>query len=145
MDAIMRAKLDKMTAYKFNRVTEPGNTPYKEHPNTWLMTKAMYWQIGGYDERFAGWYGTDGDFAGRAKKFTRAVQQLDLNIIRVPRDVTPDASTTAYARKSAEDGAAVKRIKDERFMEADPRPKTLTFPWKEVGLVRDKHKTSIEA
>lgn len=127
--------------YKFSRLSEtpdpagyePTLTPYKPHPNSWLMTKAMYWKIGGYDERFAGWYGTDGDFRDRVKKNAH-VFMFDDPIIRVPREVTPDASTTTYQRKTDADGDAIQRIKAERAEIPNWQPLNLTFPYDRVEL-----------
>ncbi len=102
-------KFDGNNAYKFTRVSEPDMSDYKSHPNSWFMTKELYDRMGGYDERFAGWYGTDGDFRDRIKVKGK-VLIFDCPIVRVPREVTPDASTTRYTRKSEEDGAAIQRI-----------------------------------
>lgn len=32
------------------------------HPNSYLMRRDDFWAMGGYDEDFAGWYGSDGNF-----------------------------------------------------------------------------------
>src|SRR4051812_49112486 len=64
---------NKSAVYMFARVDAPDMTPTrrndgttKPHPNTFAMTKEMYWKIGGYDERFSGIYGTDSLFRRRA-------------------------------------------------------------------------------
>lgn len=104
---------DRSKVYTFGRVSAPDMTTYKPHPNTWLMTKDMFDKCGGYDERFAGYYGTDGDFKDRVLKNAK-LDMFKEHIIRVPRTVLPDASTTTYLRKQPEDKPAIIRIKAER-------------------------------
>lgn len=128
---IVTGDLDSKDVYRFSRVDAPGLTPYKPHPNTWLMTRKMFDRIGGYDERFSGHYGTDGEFRDRVVMAARQVLMLPEVMIRVPREVVADASTTAYGRKEPQD-ANVKRIRDERAKEHRWVPKRLTFPWERV-------------
>jgi hypothetical protein len=41
-EKILKASLDSDTAYRFARVSMPKLDPYKMHPNSWLMTKAVF-------------------------------------------------------------------------------------------------------
>lgn len=129
---ILAMELDQSIAYTFNRVSAPDHEPYKFHPNTWLINRVLYDRVGGYDERFAGYYGTDGDFRDRLRPVAREVKQLKEFVIRVPRAVIPDASTTTYLRKQPEDGKNIQRIKGERAALDDPSPLRLTFPYDRV-------------
>ncbi len=136
---VLDGELDTRCVYRFARVDAPGMTPTigkhgeeKAHPNTWLMTRKRYEQIGGYDERFSGWYGTDGDFRDRVREAARAVVLLQDPIIRYPRDVIADASTTAYERKTEADAEAVRRIRAERGQDLQWRPKRVTFPYERL-------------
>lgn len=132
---LMTEKLQKKYCYKFSRTTlEPigVETPYKEHPNSWVMSRGLWDAVGGYDERFAGFYGTDADFRDRVLAVAHRIVQLPEHIIRVPRETLPDASTTTYARKSPEDGPNLRRIKGERNALGDWRPLTLTFPYTKI-------------
>lgn len=112
--------------------------PYKAHPNSWLMTRAMFDRMGGYDERFSGFYGSDSDFRERCKvRPTNAnthpaegVVRLDIPLVRYPREIIPDASTTTYERKASEDGLNVPRIKSERSRIEGWRPLRLTIPFR---------------
>jgi hypothetical protein len=118
------------TTYKFNRVTAPAMDPYKPHPNSYFISKRIWDRVGGYDERFAGYYGTDGDFRDRLNQHS-AVEQVKPFLIRVPRDYIHDASTTRYARKTPAD-AAIRDIKGQRASVPGWRPLTLTFPFTRV-------------
>lgn len=113
--------------YRFSRVDLPKLTPYKPHPNSWLLTRTRFNKAGGYDERFSGYYGTDGEFRDRVTAASKRVVILEENLIRVPREVIADASTTRYERKQPEDREGVTRIR--KLIAADPKPHRLTFPW----------------
>lgn len=93
--------LDEGTVYMFDRIEADSGEPTlgkdgnpKPHPNSFLMTRAMFWKIGGYDERTCGQYGTDRWFRERA--FATAKRgHLDIPLTRYWRDLVPDASTTS--------------------------------------------------
>jgi hypothetical protein len=122
---------DRDIAYRFSRVSAPEMEPYKFHPNSWWLTKRLYQKLGGYDERFAGWYGTDADFRDRMATAAKEIIQLKEVLIRVPRTFIPDASTTTYLRKQPEDRANIHRIRTERAKEKW-KPLNLTFPYHRV-------------
>lgn len=132
---ILERKLHKMLVYRFSRVTlEPNGkmSIYKPHPNSWLLTRAMFDLIGGYDERFAGHYGTDAEFRDRVAK-TTTIEMLDEYLIRVPRETIADASTTNYVRKGApEDSGAIQRIKAERATLPNWTTRRLTFKYRQI-------------
>ncbi len=125
---IMTCTLNPDCACRFARVSAPAMEPYKPHPNSWLMTKKLYDSFGGYDERLAGWYGTDGDFLDRVQ-IAAPILRLDCPLIRVPREVIPDASTTQFTRKSKEDFEAIQNL---RRKNVGTKPLSLSFPWEKV-------------
>jgi hypothetical protein len=131
LHAAMTGKFDPKRAYNFSRVSEPDLKPYKPHPNSWLMTRKLYDRAGGYDERYAGIYGTDGMFRSRVAEVAK-VSKLPEVLIRVPREVTPDASTTRYLRKQPEDVEGKDRVGEEIRASGDFTPHRLTFPWEQV-------------
>lgn len=128
---IQEKKVSDRNVYRFSRVDAPDLTPYKPHPNSWLMTRAMFDKVGGYDERFSGFYGTDGEFRDRVRATCREIVVLDEVLIRVPREVVPDASTTRYERKQPEDREGVGRVR--AMIAKDRTPHRLTFPWVQVA------------
>lgn len=127
---IMEGELETLNTYRFSRVDAPDRTPYKPHPNSWLFTKKRFDQAGGYDERFSGYYGTDGEFRDRITAVSKKVVMLPQALIRYPREVVADASTTTYERKQPEDREGVTRIR--QLIAADPTPHRLTFPWRQI-------------
>jgi len=114
------------------RLKMPNLEPDKPHPNTWFMTRKTYNKFGGYDERFAGIYGTDGDFKKRASAVTEIKEIKNAPLVVYPRSVIPDASTTTYLRKQPEDDVGKRRVKSERELDEDKSPKNFLFPYKRV-------------
>lgn len=122
------------TVYRFSRISmKPNGTlePYKDHPNTWLVSRHHYENTGGYDERLAGLYGSDGDFRKRVED-GMLVEQLPEVIIRIGREIQADASTTQFARKSIQNDREMRRIKTERSKLPGWRPVRFRFPYERV-------------
>lgn len=128
---LITGKLDKRVAYRFGRVSAPALEPYKRHPNSWALTRDTYWECGGYDERLAGNYGTDGDFYSRVKG-RRNIVDLPEVLVRVPREVIPDASTTTLKRKEVAQKENIRRLMSERAADPHWRPLHFSFPHKRV-------------
>lgn len=105
-------------AYRFARVDAPrpwpyaltACTPYKMHNDTWLMTRALFFdaRVDGYDERLSGLYGTSGEFRDRVVAATLATVVLPTPMVRYPREIIADASThpSVYTRKNDRDNDA---------------------------------------
>lgn len=124
--AVVFGAHDVKTIYGFSRQESTGKT-LAPHPNSWLMTKALFWTIGGYDETLSGFYGTDGDYR------RRCAQVAPIKILRdvlVRHEYDGDSSTSSYLRKQPED-AAVKKLIAQRG--SHWRPKVLSFPYHEVA------------
>jgi hypothetical protein len=128
---LMVDRIDKGVVYRFGRVTAPAMTHYKHHPNSWAMRAKTYWKIGGYDEALAGNYGTDGDFLVRTRQCAPIVDLREV-LIRVPREVCPDASTTTLERKSDADKARIRDLIAARRTKAGWRPLHFSFPCERV-------------
>lgn len=127
LDACIHSKHDSGVIYGFSRQEHTGSS-IAPHPNSWLMTKRMFWRVGGYDEALSGHYGTDGDWRRRC----RAVAPIHILEDRLVRhEYQGDSSTTAYQRKQPQD-AEVSRIIRRRGK--GWKPKVLTFPYHEVLL-----------
>jgi hypothetical protein len=129
----MSKPLDPSAAYTFRRVSAPDLTPYKPHPNSWLMTRALYDRVGGYDERYAGVYGTDGAFRRGVEKNASAVIEIKEALIRVPREVIADASTTTLARKSPDNDRAKAERAAQIKASGQLRPVRGLFAWDRVA------------
>lgn len=144
-DRLVTMDLETDCAYRLARVDASHPWPYtiaecpvrenkRYHPNTWFLTRAMFDRTGGYDERLSGCYGTDGEFRDRIREQSRAVVQLSDVMVRYPREVLPDASTTIYTRKNdpGNDGDLMKR-RQLRSEIKGWKPLRNTFPWEQLA------------
>ena len=129
-EAVVYGEHDPGTIYGFSRKEYTGIT-IAPHPNSWLMTREMFWTVGGYDEALSGHYGTDGDWRRRCAA-TAPMRILSDRLIR--HEYQQDASTTHYLRKQPED-AAVRKLIAKRGK--DWKAKTLSFPYHEVALIQE--------
>jgi hypothetical protein len=94
------------------------------------MSRKLYWQIGGYDERATGIYGTDALFRKRAFSIGRE-GHLPIPLVRYWRELVVDASTTGLPRKDGRDHAARARILEQIARDPGGR-KVLDFEWERV-------------
>lgn len=132
-------KLDPSTVYMMDRVEADTGKPTldrfnnpKPHPNSFIMTRDMYWKIGGYDEDLTGVYGTDRYFRDRAFR-TANRGHLSIPLVRYWRDIVPDASTTTLLRKEGRDPGAKERIlAAKRARGEQDLVKVLQFEWERV-------------
>jgi hypothetical protein len=126
---LITGRFDPQVIYRFSRLESDG-TKIKPHPNSWFMTRAMFWNVGGYDEAFSGHYGTDAEYR------RRCVSKAPIRILHdflVRYEYFMDSSTTRYLRNQPED-EAVGHIIAQRGR--DWKPRTLSFPYREIPLCR---------
>lgn len=121
--------LDPAAHYTFARTSLPDLTPYKRHCNSFLVTRAAFWAVGGYDEDYCGSYGGDGPFLRHLNALVPEMPLDDVEIVRVPREVQPDASTTEWPRQGRlkDRYQQLHRAKRERGDEKARNP--LRFTW----------------
>lgn len=136
LSSLLNKNHDTTKVYRFARVSMPDYTLYHPHADTFYMTKAMFWRIGGYDERFSGYYGSSSDIRHRMKAMGVEIELLPHSIIRYPREVIPDASTPRevngiQTRKLPSDDAGLRRVRAERdaLPKHQRKPVTLNIPW----------------
>lgn len=130
--SIITRRLSWKAVYTFERLTGAHLSARNPHPNTWLLTRDTFEAAGGYDERFAGLYGTDGDFRDRLKSVGH-IEQLPLVIHEVTPDMVPDCRTTRYERKTHSDRLGIPAIKKARSASPGARTIRNRFPWHKVS------------
>lgn len=105
---------------------------YKRHPNSYYLTRAMFWATGGCDEDFQGTYGSDSTFRRAIAEVGQRVE-VDAALTLYGRDVIPDASTTAWGRKdSIYHSSNFGHLKAKRFGGSYKAERPLRFPWSRV-------------
>lgn len=99
--------LDPSRVYTFERVNT-DYSPYKPHPDSWLIHRTMWAKIGGYDTRYRGHYGQNMPFKMRVRHHAGDTIQLDWPLLRFTREEISDASMPVeFGRKTPEDRHAV--------------------------------------
>lgn len=120
------AYLKEYVAYYFTRVDGPEQRPNpKPHPNSYFMTKDLFWKAGGYDENYSGHYGTDGIWKRRLLEMTTRIL-LDKPLIQyLPGHI--DDCRSDLPRKSEAQRQAVLDITAKNLP-----IKTLSFPYERI-------------
>lgn len=107
-------------------------SPYKRHPNSYYLTRELFWKVGGCDEDFQGHYGSDSTFR-RGIEAIAYRQDTDACLTLYGRDVIPDASTTAWGRKDSEYASSlVPALRAKRKMGPYKPERPIRFPWERV-------------
>lgn len=89
---------DRSLVYSFPRVKFESGEEREPHPNSYLMTKELYWAIGGHDEDYKGIYGKDFLFRQRVLRFTREVPLEGAPLARVGSMTVADAGSRTISR-----------------------------------------------
>jgi hypothetical protein len=110
LESVETYDLNPNTAYTFQRVEYSSGASYKPHPDSWFFHRTHWETVGGYDERYRGYYGQNYAFIERVRAAGR-VKPLPLPLVRVSRDDIPDASERTLTRKSEEAKAAVATLR----------------------------------
>lgn len=145
-DALVYGKHDPSVVYGFSRRDYTGapmeasvvpDSPEQEladsvdrnpHSASFFMTRRMFWTIKGYDERYSGFYGSDGPYRRRLARHAKIQILTDRLICHEKKG---DSGTTTFGRKEPYD-AGIAKI--HALVKADPKPKVLSFPYHEVTL-----------
>lgn len=126
LQRVVYGQHDPAVAYAFSRREHTGET-IGPHSASFLLTRDLFWAVGGYDETLSGYYGTDGDWRRRLSASAR-IDILTDPLVR--HEYVGDSSTTGYQRKQPEDAAVSRLI---RLRRPGWRPKALSFPYREVA------------
>lgn len=100
LETLLGMEKDSTVFYTLGRTKFFTDDVRKPHPNSYVMTRDMYWAIGGHDEDYAGIYGKDYLFRKRALRHTREVHLPEVRLARVGTASIPDAGTTTITRRN---------------------------------------------
>lgn len=106
----------------------------KPHVNSFAMARKLFWRVGGYDEDLCGIYGTDHAFRQRLYQRAMNIELTHAPLIRVARDVIPDASTREWDRKEGrvkgDKKILTNQVKAAKAARGEAgRITVLNFPW----------------
>jgi hypothetical protein len=88
--------------YMPNQYSTDGENLHCSHPNTYLMHAEDFWGMGGYDEDFAGVYGSDGNFRKCCKgSGLREIQTNAFHAVVYRGEDIADARTNEFGRKES--------------------------------------------
>jgi len=106
------------------------------HRESFLMTKRLFWKVGGYDEDFVGyWNGPFTGFRLGLKRVARCVALDDVWLLLFGYDIIPNASTMSLGRRGSEyDINKNKEMKKpwRRAMKRHRPENPLRFKWERV-------------
>ena len=125
--SVVYGQHDARTVYAFSRIEHTGQ-PVNPHSASFLMTRQMFWKIGGYDERMSGYYGSDGYYRRRMATVA-PIKVLTDRLVR--HEYQGDSSTSRYLRKQPEDARLRPLVAS---FPKGSKPRTLSFPYHEVPL-----------
>lgn len=73
--------LDPSCYYILGRRRADTGEEYHPHPNSYLLTRSLYWErVGGCNEDWDGFYGTDGPFRSRINSLAKRVEMPDVKL-----------------------------------------------------------------
>jgi hypothetical protein len=102
----LESQVDKLAShrhYNLPRYRSDGTPIDKIPPNVMIIHNDLFWSIGGYDERFCGYYGSDVNFLSRLSlKSVRGIVLRKVGLTMYSGDEIEGATTTDYGRKNSE-------------------------------------------
>lgn len=134
LNTILALPVNKDCYYTFGRRrVSDMSTVFKRHPNSWLLTKELYWKSGGYDEDFAGFYGSDSQFRKALALVGKHIPLPDACYLVVydEHDI-PDANTREWGRKDSPYHSARNATLAKKRQRAYKAENPLRFPWERV-------------
>ena len=130
--SLFEKKLSGAHHYTMERTFAPTFTERKYHCNTFLVRRAVYWQVNGYDEDYCGTYGGDGAFLRQIDAIAPRRHFKDIVLLGYPDTVVPDANTREWERVGEMKDEYRRRF-DAKRKSGDERSKNpIRFEWERL-------------
>jgi hypothetical protein len=128
---LLEMELDINQTYRPARIKAKSGDTHHSHPNSYIIHRDNYWKIGGYDESYQGYYGTDGIFVRQVKKIT-GLTSIAVSLTLFSRSDIEDAATVDYGRHGSEyhisKNPTLMKRKKQKFNPIPP----LNFEWEQL-------------
>lgn len=99
LNFVLDMDVDEKGYYTFGRRQRHAlTTPFKRHPNSWLLTRETFWESGGYDEDFSGYYGSDSVFRRALDLVAKRHQPDPPYLVVYDETDIPDANTRHFGQ-----------------------------------------------
>jgi len=134
IEKLMQLELDPAKVYMPNRLDPQGDewVVMKRHPESYVMTREMFWKIGGFDEDFTGyWNGVFNPFRFALKRTAERVMFDDIYLKNYSGTIE-GAMVTEWGRRGSEYDIHNNRdlCLKRRFIKNNYNPKNpLRFNW----------------
>jgi glycosyltransferase involved in cell wall biosynthesis len=135
VDVVVSGSVNRSVAYMLDRVdADTGKATVgrdgrpKPHPNTFFLTRDLFWQVGGYDESYRGVYGTDALFRRRLPK----VGHLQGAVLRRWSEEMGVERHTLPRKEGRDPRAREKVLRRKRDTGRENHVTVLDFQWERV-------------
>lgn len=134
MNRLLDLEVEDSCYYTFARrqVRDVNTVGFKRHPNSWLLTRAMFWESGGYDEDFSGYYGSDCTFRAALTQVGKRIDLEDIFLVVYDEQDLPDANTREFGRKDSEYYSVKHPHLRAKRKKTTKAVNPLRFPWERV-------------
>jgi len=97
---------------RYRMVDFENSREYHRPPASFIVTKKLFWKVGGFDEDFSGHRGgVTSCFRRALKAKSRCVELSDVRTLFFPAEVIPDAMVTEWGRDVSNDPKLRKKLK----------------------------------
>jgi glycosyltransferase involved in cell wall biosynthesis len=132
---LQEKRLNESNHYTFDRKMLPNLEPHRYHCNSYLLRRAHFMAINGYDidfcGRYGGGYGGDGEFARQLSVIAPRKHLKGISLIGVPKEVVSDANTQEWDR--AEWKLKYRAVFDAKRKKGDMRSRNpIRRPWERL-------------
>lgn len=132
-DASIAMSMRKMSGFYYvPRRVWPDGKEHKKHPNTFLLETEKFWECGGYDEDFCGYYGSDRVFRLALDTVAERVETHKFKTI-LYEGIIKDANTQEFGRKDSEyHSANHKHLVKKRALAPYKAENHIRFEWERL-------------
>lgn len=117
---------------RYEKQPEMAHARIKRHSDSYLITREMFWRVGGYDETFTGFWNGPFEPFRKALKRIATLEDSDYScLLRFDGNSIADANVSEWGRKGSKYDINKYPIMKRKQRQAiqNYNPKTLQFEW----------------